>query len=225
MKVGQRQPRADKRFLVEAFWESLNIRFLLIGLLQSWVHALNISGFGKGVASTDQIQMWGNYGSAMLQGCVRDAQLAFDIAQESESRKRMTTTAVLVMRADLEQFRFSTVYMSKEMGTFKNVRLDLVEKAAAKHHLAKDYRDATIEGHSNGLPGDMNHGWLESHFTEKADVILEEWSTLERSLRGDTFYDAVSLDEKAAIIRAFAGQLSMCLFVVRFKLPMSLIPL
>lgn len=196
MKVGQVQPRADKRFLVEAFWATLKIRFILADLARTWLKALQKRG-----CQAQQIQMWGTFGCFLLDTCNRDADIALTIATESESRRQMTTTILLRMRTELERFRFS-VEMARQSGVIRTQRLELANNAKEKAQQAEHNIRTTISDHTGVLPNDRQ-AWIRDNFTSTASIIVQEWQKLEKSISGETFYEPVSLDEKTAIVQAF----------------------
>lgn len=199
--VGQPQPRADKRFLVEAFWVTIRVRFTLADLAQTWLKAVSSRGESYPAA---QRQMWAIYGSFLLETCLQDAQIAFDIAQESESRRQMTKTSLLIMRAELERFRFNAE-MSRQSGAIKDDRQNLIDSASQKIKDAGNYMTLTLKSHRDVRRPrpEEEEIWLDDNFTRTASTIIDEWGSIERSLRSNTFYEPVSLEEQMAIVRAF----------------------
>lgn len=194
MKVGQPQPRADRRFLVEAIWASLKIRFILADLALAWLKSLHNRGNSYPPAER---QMWGIYGMFILETCKRDAEGAYAIAAESGSRRQMTVSSLLRLRADLESFRFN-YEMARESG---NLREDHARQRGLALEGASNVRESiaiTRREHLSVLPDD-GQTWFAENYEETADIILGEWSKLARP---DTFYEPLSLDDKMAVIQA-----------------------
>ncbi|KAJ7497553.1 hypothetical protein FB451DRAFT_1211927 [Mycena latifolia] len=197
MKVGQPQPRADKRFLVEAFWATLKLRFVLADLARSWMDELLRKGTDF---SADDRVKWGTFGLFVLDTCLRDAGLALSIAQESESRRQMTTSTLLIMRAQLDRFRFN-LDMVRASGGFTVEREKLLVDIAHEIEGAEDTLASTMRDHVAVLPND-GQTWLWDNFFETGRLIVDEWRKLEKSIRADTFYEPLSLDDKMAVVRA-----------------------
>lgn len=199
IRIGQPQPRADKRFVVEAFWSTLTIRFTLADLAMTWLRAVSQK---KEEYPTQQRTVWAIYIEFLLRSCTQDAEIALRIAKNSESRRQVTKTALYLMRSELELFKLD-VEMSRERGVLTEARSSLVEKGEEKHAAAKDYARQVEDDHikSRGS-GPDDHDWLRENFSETAEVILQEWSLVLGSVRDSTFYQSVSLDEKMSIIRA-----------------------
>jgi hypothetical protein len=201
MTVGQPQPRADMRYSVEAIWATLDIRFTLVDLAQTWFSALCQSPKFPAV----QRQGWANYILFLIDTCDQDARIAFEIAKKSESRRQMTKTSLLIMRTDLERFRFN-VEMNRECGKLKDVRGQMAAEASHKIQLATRAIQATLDDHlAMRVEEDA---WLDENFTSKAKTLLAEWRNIERSLLLGTFYEPVSLEEKMSIVKSF----NFCMF-------------
>ncbi|KAJ7593996.1 hypothetical protein C8J56DRAFT_925724 [Mycena floridula] len=194
MKVGQLQPRADKRFLVEAFWVTIRVRFILGDLVQTWTQALNDKG-------SNESPLWAGFGYFLLGTCQHDAEVAYNIAKESESRRQMTISALFMLRATLEAFRFN-VEMVRQSRTMAAQRLILADTAKEKAEEAEASIKSVVKDHIRALPQDKEE-WIKTNFIDTIGFILVEWKTIERSLRAETFYAPVSLDEKMAIVGAF----------------------
>lgn len=200
LKVGQPQPRADKRFLVEAIWVSLKIRFIMAELAVTW---LKTAGKNSTNHAAQQCQMWALYIAFLLDSCERDAKIALEIATKSESRRQMTHTIVYVLRAGLERFRFELVAAEESHTMVGDARKTLADRALHSGKDAEDLISRTIREHLAILPGDGQE-WIATNFREIAFDIRNEWYQLEKSLRAATFYQPVSLDEKMAIVKAFS---------------------
>jgi hypothetical protein len=196
--VGLPKPRAEKRYIVEAFWLTLKIRFLLAELAQAWLD----NSKTRESHTKDQRRPWVTFVGFLRRSCSRDAQIAYDIAKDSESRLQMTKTSLLIMRAEMEQFRFN-IEMARETGSLKDLRESLVAVAEEKRVKAKVYAQSTISAHLQVLKSDQALEWLNENFIPLAKTIIEEWKTLKGSLAMSTFYQPVSLDEKESIIKAF----------------------
>ena len=196
MEVGIPQPRADKRFHVEAIWATLQIRFTLVELTQAW--SMAVKDLEDSIYPRSERQEWGNYTIFLLESCEKDVEIAYEIAGASDSRRQMTKTRLLSLRVQLEKCRFNTE-MSKQFGLLDGEqRLKLAEEAQeggdnVEHVIAK-----TINEHLYTLPADFPR-WFAENFLNAAKTIRKEWHNLEQSLKTDTFYGPRSLD---AIVKA-----------------------
>lgn len=196
MNVGQPQPRGDKRFLVEAIWATLHIRFYLADLARLWLEGIG----GKRDYSPQQKQMWACYALFILNSCAQDVRIALDIAEESEGRRQITRTMVLLMRVDLERFRLNLEIM-RQSGKLGEERRRLADDALEKKEIADQHVHDVYKAHCARLPQDGEE-WIKTHFLEIATTIRDEWANIEKSVRAETFYQPVSLEEKIAIVKA-----------------------
>ncbi|EKM54252.1 uncharacterized protein PHACADRAFT_174761 [Phanerochaete carnosa HHB-10118-sp] len=196
--VGQPQPRADRRFLVEAFWTSIHIRLTLADLAQTWVTALaSRSGY-----LSENRQLWGRFISFIFRSCLQDGRTALMIAQESESHRQVVKTSLLLMRINIEYFRFN-IEGSRGKSRLRDRRDQLASRAKEKHEETLQHSEAVRLTHLEIRRADQEQEiqWLTTTFVDPAKVIVQEWQKLERSLRMDTFYEPVSLGEMQDIVK------------------------
>ncbi|KDR70088.1 hypothetical protein GALMADRAFT_255486 [Galerina marginata CBS 339.88] len=205
LQVGQPRPLADRRVLVEAFWASIHIRLTIIRLAQAW---LDESGKSLDRCPDFHRHQWAKYISYLLQSCRVDAEKALKVADNSRSHRQILKSVLLCMRINLEAFRFN-FYMSKKSGSLRDsdVRNALCEKAVEQ---GRENRKRVIGAYMAHFAGrDVGsrleeEGWVKDNFTTTARAIIAEWHEIEKSIRLDTFYEPVSLEEKMNIIRAFS---------------------
>lgn len=195
LRVGQPPPRADKRFYVEAFWATITIRLSLVEATVAWVEGL---ASRKGYPNINR-RLWELYTAFILKTCMQDAETALMIASESESHRQVLKTQVLILRIDLEQFRLN-VSNSRKSGAFQHIRESLCERAADK------LRDAHQTVQTVGTEyirkrGDQDASWVYENFSSPASTLVEEFGKLERSIRMETFYEPLSLEEMSDIVK------------------------
>ncbi|KAJ2931227.1 hypothetical protein H1R20_g5802, partial [Candolleomyces eurysporus] len=197
LKLGQAHPRADRRFLIEAFWISLELRFTLLELING---VLDLMSTKPGIFDQNERAIWAQYGRFTIRTCVEDSSLAYQIAEDSQSRRQMTSCRIFILRSALEQFRFSMA-MSQKSGHFNEQRKHLLELAVQQNQAANSTVDETIQAHI-AVKFEDQTSWLDDNFRKPASVILEEWDKLERSIRMGTFYEPLSLTEKILVVKA-----------------------
>jgi hypothetical protein len=201
VKIGQPRPLADRRFLVEAIWLTLHIRLILTDLVTTWLDEIG-KRTGNGVNTSQQLA-WATYIGFLFESCSRDADVAFVVAKDSESHRQISKTALYQMRISLEEFRFDMMMLkmtdrSKEQGQ----RNTLAERASSLREQAGSSMKATIRQHREKKTSVEEMDWLETNFSSVARDIVDEWGKIERSIRMETFYEPVSLQERIAIVKA-----------------------
>ena len=113
----------------------------------------------------------------------------------------MSKASVQLSRAYLERFRFS-VEVAQQSGILKDsdVRADYVTRTrSGLRDVATTYR-AVVHDHSTRIPSDSE--WLVENVKSPMKALMDEWASLERSLRMETFYEPISLQEKISIVKA-----------------------
>ncbi|TFY62891.1 hypothetical protein EVJ58_g3578 [Rhodofomes roseus] len=198
MGVGQPQPRADKRFVVEAIWTTITLRLLLVEVTMAWSEALQ----RRDSYPAENRRAWATYTAFVLRSCAADVEIASAIASQSESHRQVTKSALLGLRVELEQFRFN-LETTKQNGKMGELREKLTERAHVKETAAADIVNAVVERHRVARAGTSEEEWLTTNFTHAARVIIEEWGAIARSLRMDSFYQPVSLEELTAVVKSF----------------------
>ncbi|KAF8808641.1 hypothetical protein BYT27DRAFT_7337649 [Phlegmacium glaucopus] len=192
--IGQPRPLADRRFLVEAFWVTLQIRLTLVGLAQTWMRKLSNSlGY-----SAFHLQRWVIYIDFLLQTCVRDAEKAYDIARDSGSHRQVVKTMLLRMRIDLEVFRFN-LSICRHYETTRDHRetlLAMVNKRGAEAIVQmRDTENAYFSRKEIRSPQE-ERVWVEDNFTSTAEIIVnEQMQTIRRSMnfaRAGHFYQCIN---------------------------------
>lgn len=184
--VGQPQPRADRIFLVEAFWTTIHIHLLLADLSQGWISALT----ARSAYPSENRQLWDHFVSFEFRSCLQDGRSALEIAQGSESHRQVVKTSLLLMRIEMEYFRFN-VEGNRSRGQLRrdDRRQQLPDRAKEKHAEAVQFSDTVRLRHLQIPRVDQTQEvqWFSTAFAEPANTIIEEWSKLERSLRMDTY--------------------------------------
>ncbi|KIK93721.1 hypothetical protein PAXRUDRAFT_828683 [Paxillus rubicundulus Ve08.2h10] len=203
MQVGQLRPLADRRFLVEAIWSTIHIRLSLADLMTTWLDEVSKRMASNGMPFHSQQLSWASYIRFLFAGCLRDAQVALDVATDSESHRQITKTVLYQMRISLEEYRFN-LFMAKTTGTFKvqGSRDVLAERASQMGRESRERMYVAIQQHHDKKMGLEEMDWLKENFTSIARDIVQEWRKIELSIRMDTFYQPVSLDERMAIVKA-----------------------
>ncbi|KAH6914275.1 hypothetical protein BKA70DRAFT_1558250 [Coprinopsis sp. MPI-PUGE-AT-0042] len=197
LKVGQLQPRSDKRFLIEAIWMSIQVRFTLASLV---IKLLSFMDCKPTVIPNSELRAWATYGRFVLDTCQEDAAIASAIAEGCEAHRLLTSSQLYILRGHLQRFQFK-LDMTKRFGSVLASRDKLLETLGEQKTIVQDSIIETTERHLSVLSHDRD--WFRDNFLSITDAISEEWESLEKSIRLDTFYQEVSLDEKMAIVKSF----------------------
>jgi hypothetical protein len=203
MQVGQARPLADQRYKVQAIWVTVRVRFILAHLARAWLKAM----FDRAGAAEHQ-RTWADFARFLLQTALQDAQIALKLADDSGSVRQRTESALLVMHGEL-QLRAFSLYMSLQTGTATDAeaRMKLVERNQILRAKAEGYMQATIDHHiaierAPHLRAAEDE-WLDVHFRQPAAKIMNQWDDLDATCRAGTFYQPISDQDYAEVVRAF----------------------
>jgi hypothetical protein len=202
MRIGQPKPLADKRFVVEAFWATVEMRLILAQLGRSFMKALSHSVLSQ---QTSHMKTWASFVHFILESCVSDAERAHKIAYDSKALRQMTRATLLILRSTLERARFS-VEAAQQSGALKKagVRAEYVDRVDAYREEAGATYIKALEVYRMTLGQEVaEKTWLEENLISPASVLFGEWDMLAKSLKQSTVYEPVSLQEKISIIKAF----------------------
>ncbi|KAF7799664.1 hypothetical protein EIP86_010904 [Pleurotus ostreatoroseus] len=199
LRTGQPPPRADMRFLVEAFWSSVGIRLTLCELTRAWLDGLA----ARPQFPKENRKLWELYIFFVLRSCVRDLEIALAITQDSESRRQEIKTTLLLMRIELEQFSFNVEVLRATADKFTpDRRLEVANRAVTLRTKAREniatvsqkYRaHIRISGNSSA---DLD--WLRANFSNPSETLLQEWTEIEKRLRRD---EPLSREELRSIVQ------------------------
>ncbi|KAI6040315.1 hypothetical protein EDC04DRAFT_3140449 [Pisolithus marmoratus] len=213
LQVGQPRPLADRRFHVEAFWMTIHIRLTMVDLIQAWLQ--ETFKLKPSLAKKNHSISWALYINFLFDSCTRDAKIALNVAKDSGARRQITRTTLHQMRIELEQFQFN-LFMCKTTGRFRepSLRTELADSAHMRQVRSEEEMWATLGGHREKMRSPDEDAWLEKNFTSIVRDIVGEWRKIERSIRFDTFYEPMSLEERMEIVKALnfavAGHFYIC---------------
>lgn len=197
MKVGQLKPLADTRFLVEAFWLTIEIRQVLADLATAW---LNPTTYRPEYQSSHG-RIWAHYILFLLKSSERDAQRALRVAEQSGSQRQMIRSRVFIYNCKLEGFKF-TYRMSRETGMSPDDKQKLADEAKEMRVELYNLVEAEIRRHVEAGEQALEQDEFSKLYEQPARMIIGEWDKLETTLRSPDVYTSVTYEEKKHIIGA-----------------------
>ncbi|BGP31025.1 hypothetical protein JCM10296v2_002789 [Rhodotorula toruloides] len=185
----------DDRLALKGTWLTLEARFLLLDIARALLAALK--------ANDDEKQaIWAVYdlGIFILRTAERDIAHALERAEETTSR-RLSFEGYL--------YRLRVAYESSRFACQTGVRYGMIERelavepAAAKERQAAREFERAVQAALAAQPSLA--ALLEDDVRPKARSILDDWVELiEKTRRGETFYEEVSTQERIMIVKAMS---------------------
>ena len=210
-KIGQPPHKADTRFQVEGFFLSLELRYTLAEIAQSRIEGLDEGSRDEGV--TMHLRLWRSYVSFLYESCIRDAEKALSIAQNSTASRLAARAGVYMLRGKFELFRFEILTerasLARDGLLDYRRRVELSMKASQEAMTTVDrlkkleltyIRSRTA---INMVELNAERAWFSQHCRERGYKYVEEYSKLTKHLRTGSGYVPLSLQEKEDIVKAF----------------------
>ena len=210
-KIGQPPHNADTCFQVEAFFLSLELRYMLAEIAQSRIDGLNAAS--KGDIGLRHERLWRSFVSFIYDSCIRDAGRALMIAEKSSATRLAARAGVHILRGNLELFRFeilAELTLQPRQGLLtEDRRKELSAKARLKANTAslemKTLEATYIRSRPVTNTADIRteRGWFTQHCREKGDKFVKEYNALATYLITEEGYEPLSLREMEDIVKAF----------------------
>ncbi|KAI9445928.1 hypothetical protein H4582DRAFT_1843136 [Lactarius indigo] len=210
-KIGQPPHKADTRFQVEAFFLSLELRYMLAEIAQTRIEGLS-------VASSDEValrheRLWRSFVSFIYESCICDAEKALKIAEKSLASRLAAHAGVNILRGKLELFRFEILAEStllSRQGLFDNDRRNEFI-AKAQSGLSNTSREITriemayIRSRpvANMVELRSEREWFTLNCREKGDKFMKEYDALVTHFRTERGYEPLPLKEREDIVKSF----------------------
>jgi len=181
---------------------SIRIRFHLAELGLAWLRALPDTA----ETTAGHRSRWLNFTLFLFKSSLKDAELAFNISQETSSHRKMAQSAVMVEEAKFELFQFNwTAVLLTENALDGGTRDGFGFKVEEGIVLFEQAREDCRQMYLQSRPGDEE--WLNLNLDQPVETLRRQWHDIQLSITRGTFYQSVSREEKQAILQAFEREL------------------
>lgn len=208
-KIGQPPHKADIRFQIEAFFLSLELRFMIAQVAQRRLDNTSRSD-EDGQAHW---HLWLSLVQFIYESCVRDARKALSLAEASSASRLAARANVHLIRAELEAFRFDIASERDELSwkgqlneaQRKGLALRVENQAIVAKEMIRKAEFAYVRSRpSADMAGLLEERrWFLENCRGKGDHYLEEYVKLKEHVETDHGYQPLSLQEKEDIIKSF----------------------
>jgi hypothetical protein len=211
-KIGQPPHKADTRFQVEAFFLSLEVRYMLAEIAQSRIEGLKVSSSSGEIVLRHE-RLWRSFVSFIYESCIRDAEKALKIAEKSSASRLAAHAGINILRGKLELFRFEilgerTVLVRQGLLNDER-RAELSAKTQLEANSASDGIIILQKTYIRGRPPSniaelrSEREWFAENCQAKGDKFLKEYDALATHLRTERGYEPLALKEREDIVKAF----------------------
>ncbi|KIK63308.1 hypothetical protein GYMLUDRAFT_464195 [Collybiopsis luxurians FD-317 M1] len=211
VKIGQPPHKADRRYQLEAFLISVELRFMLGSLARSRADNLPLTSNVGEIRNLRRL--WASFADFIYFSCEIDCRKAIAIADRSSSSRLAARSTTLLMCSDFERFRYGIMQRRSEkavlVGQTSNWREELREEIRTRRSAMRTLLQKAEGVYMRNRPvktdqqlGD-EHAWFQHNCQARVNRCLEEFTELENHVMNDTVYQAVPIQEKEEIVKAF----------------------
>lgn len=199
MRIGQ-PPHASLRFIIEAFWVTIDI-LVLLGLATYEAS----KAIGRREPNTRSSLRWTKLAEFFLNQAVKDAEVALKLAESSESWNKVIICQLILLRTKYElalhKCRSSVnpkgnLYTNARASTKKMCEDGILMVQQQQSTVPEDYLQQYEDRER-----DVRRSWVNENFTQPSNAILRSWMELKKSTESGGRYNEVTDEERAAILK------------------------
>jgi len=209
-KIGQPPHKADRRYQLEAFLLSVEVRFMLGQVARARVDSLTVTSDEP--KALHHRQLWSSFTDYVYESCISDCNKAIGIADKSSASRQTARAATLKLKAEFESFRFFIInrrfelFKAGELLVHQKNLLDDIkaQKTEAVQFLRKIELSYLRSRPSKGLKDLMDErAWFDDNCGKKSQRVLEAYDELSDYITKGGLYQPMTLQEREEIVKAF----------------------
>lgn len=212
-KIGQPPHKADRRFHVEAFMLSIEIRFTLGQIARARFGALPVT-------SNDPLVLhhrllWSSFVEFIYESCIVDCRKTIGIADRSSASRQTARAAIMQIQSEFEGFRFDMINRREQMALkcepekWDATRKELLMEIRGEKADSKLFLENVMKSYLRSRPtNDMKElleerAWFAEHCDGRAQRVLKEYDSLSEYVTKGGLYQPMTLQEREDIVKAF----------------------
>ena len=213
-KIGQPPQKADRKYHIEAFLLTIELRLMLAQIASARVAGLPLTSNDPDRPRHRQI--WTTFVEFLYTSCVEDCDKAVSLARSCSALRQETRIRIVALRCSFEKTRFDALENRRKIQTSNqsgDVQLRMraslgtlisQQRAAAQEALLQA-RTRYLQNRPINSREEMNEEvlWFRDNCTSRAEKIFAAYMDLrEHVLKEEVFYQSISLQEKQDIVKA-----------------------
>jgi len=213
-KIGQPPHKADRKYHIEAFLLSIELRLML-----TQIASARVAGFSLTSSYPDHARhrlIWTTFVGFLYDSCIEDCVKATSLARSCSALRQETRIRIVNLRCSFEKARFDALENHRKIqisGQSEDAQLQMrarlatqvSQQRATAHEALLQARTRYLQNRPVNSQEEMNeeHLWFRENCASRAEKIFAAYRDLrERVLRAEALYESVSLREKADIVKA-----------------------
>jgi len=213
-KIGQPPHKADRKYHIEAFLLSIELRLMLAQIASARVAELPLTSNYPGHARHRQI--WVTFVGFLYDSCLEDCAKAVSLARSCSALRQETRVCIVDLRCEFEKARFDALENRRKIQVLdmsvavqqrlrENLGISVSRQRAAAQEALLQVRTRYLQNRPVHSREEMNEEilWFKENCTSRAEKIFAAYKDLkDHVLKAEVFYQTVSLREKEDIVKA-----------------------
>jgi hypothetical protein len=214
-KIGQPPHKADRKYHIEAFLLSIELRLMLAQIASARVSELPLTSNEPDHPRHRQI--WTTFVSFLYDSCIKDCAKASSLAQSCSALRQEARVSMVELRCTFEKVRFNVLEERRkiqisnkseadQMRMKANLATFVSEQRAAAHQSLLQARTRYYQNRPINSRDEMNEEflWFKENCTSRAKKVFAAYEEIrEQVLKAEVFYQSMTLQEKQDIVKAF----------------------
>jgi len=213
-KIGQPPHKADRKYHIEAFLLSIELRLMLAQIASARVAELPLTSNEPDHPRYRQI--WITFVGFLYDSCIEDCAKATSLASSCSALRQETRVSMVNLRCAFEKFRFDTLEQRRKIQISgksgedqQRMRASLgtlvsKQKAAAQGTLLR-FRTRYLQNRPINSQEEMSEEilWFRDNCSTRAEKFFDAYGDLRgQVLKPEVIYQSVSLRERQDIVKA-----------------------
>ena len=212
-KIGQPPHKADRKYHIEAFLLSIELRLMLAQIASARVSELPLTN-----NEPRHRQIWTTFISFLYESCITDCAKATWLARSCSALRQEARVSVVDLRCTFEKVQFNVLEerrriqileKSEEDQKCMRARLGTVvsQEGATALESVSHVRNRYFQNRPINSQDEMNEEvlWFKENCTSRAEKVFAAYKDLqEQVIKAQVFYQPVTLQEKQDVVKALS---------------------
>jgi len=213
-KIGQPPHKADRKYHIEAFLLSIELRLMLAQIGSARVAEIPLTSNEPDHSRHRQI--WATFVGFLYESCVKDCAKATSLARSCSALRQEARVSMVDLRCNFEKVRFDALEERRKIQISDKSAEDqmrmraslgtlIAQQRAVAHEALARVRTRYLQGRPVNSRKEMNEEilWFGENCSARAKKVFDAYVDLrEQVLKVEVLYQPVSTREKLDIIKA-----------------------
>ena len=214
-KIGQPPHKADRKYHIEAFLLSIELRLMLAQIASTRVAELPL--ISEEPDCFRRRQIWTTFVEFLYDSCIMDCEKALSFAHSCSALRQEARVSIVNLRCGFEKVQFDVLEQYHKIQTLDNngshlrMKTNLGELILQRRSTAQvtllQVRTEYFQSRPVNSQKEMSEEvlWFRENCSARAEKIFDAYNDLRKQvLKAEMFYQPVSLQEKEDIVKALA---------------------